>query len=79
MVIMEKYNIMNYYKVSIKELRNTIYKNNRTITEIDWNRIANENNYLSSDTIGYVSKTRFNKLCKKILRRIQHANKKQNV
>ena len=54
MVIMEKYNIMNYYKVSIKELRNTIYKNNRTITEIDWNRIANENNYLSSETIGYV-------------------------
>lgn len=78
MVIMEKYNIMKYYKTSVKELRNTICRNNKTITEVDWNRIAKENNYLSSETIGYISKTKFNKLCKKILKRVKKTSKIQN-
>lgn len=58
----------DYYSKSIKALKEYIERENKTITEVEWNRLAFKNNYLSSETIGYLSKIKFNKLCKNILK-----------
>lgn len=62
----------NYYNKSIEALEEYIGREKKTITEVEWNRLAFKNNYLSSETIGYLSKIKFNKLCKKILKDIKN-------
>ena len=62
----------NYYNKSIESLEEYIGREKKTITEVEWNRLAFKNNYLSSETIGYLSKVKFNKLCKKILKDIKN-------
>lgn len=62
----------NYYNKSIEALKEYIGREKKTITEVEWNRLAFKNNYLSSETIGYLSKVKFNKLCKKILKDIKN-------
>lgn len=57
-----------YYRKSIDALKEYIKRENKTITEVEWNRLAFRNNYLSSETIGYLSNIKFNKLCKNILK-----------
>ena len=62
----------NYYNKSIEALEEYIGREKKNITEVEWNRLAFKNNYLSSETIGYLSKVKFNKLCKKILKDIKN-------
>ncbi|CDE83481.1 unknown [Clostridium sp. CAG:273] len=61
----------DYYNKSLKALIEYIEQEKKTITEVEWNRYAFKNNYLSSETMGYLSKTKFHKLCKSILKEIK--------
>lgn len=61
----------DYYNKSLKALRAYIEQERKTITEVEWNRLAFKENYLSSETIGYLSKIKFNKLCKNILKELK--------
>ena len=61
----------DYYNKSLKALIEYIEQEKKTITEVEWNRYAVKNNYLASETMGYLSKTKFHKLCKSILKEIK--------
>ena len=50
--------------------------NEKNPSESVWNKIAIENEYLSSKTIGYLSNIGFNTLCRKLRRGINR-NKRQ--
>lgn len=56
----------SYYEKSIYALMQYIKNSIVNPSEVIWNRYAVENNYLSAETIGYMSEIGFNKLCKKI-------------
>jgi hypothetical protein len=71
-MVMAEIEESDYYSKSIKALEAYIKQENKTITEVEWNRLAFKNNYLSSETIGYLSKTKFNKLCKSILKSLKN-------
>lgn len=70
-MVMAEMKNSDYYSKSLKALRWYIEQRGKTITEIEWNRLAFKENYLSSETIGYISKIKFNKLCKNILKEIK--------
>ena len=42
----------DYYNKSLKALIEYIEQEKKTITEVEWNRYAFKNNYLSSETMG---------------------------
>ncbi len=66
-----------FYEKSMKALTAYIENNKEMPTEKVWNRLAIGQDYLSSQTIGYLSGMKFPDLCKKIYKDIQK-NKKQN-
>lgn len=66
-----------FYEKSMKALTEYIEDNREMPTEKMWNRLAIAQDYLSSQTIGYLSGMKFPDLCKKIYKDIQK-NKKQN-
>ncbi len=66
-----------FYDQSMNALTQYIENNKELPTEKVWNRLAVEQDYLSSQTIGYLSGMKFPDLCKKIYKDIQK-NKKQN-
>ena len=69
----------DYYNKSLKALIEYIEQEKKTITEVEWNRYAFKNNYLSSETMGYLSKTKFHKLCKSILKEIKKRKLKAKI
>lgn len=59
------------YHLTIDALKKYIKENNKRPNEKQWNRFAIENNYLSSESIGYMCGIGFNKLCRKIIKEIK--------
>lgn len=66
-----KVTVSGYYNKSIYGLIEYIKNNEKNPNEKNWNKIAVENNYLSSETIGYLYGDGFNKLCKDIRKKIK--------
>lgn len=69
-----KYNkdtLQYYYNDSFNALTKYIKVNENNPSEIRWNKYAIENNYLSSQTIGYIYGEGFNKLCKEIRKELK--------
>ena len=61
-----------YYK-TIEALEKYIKTTGKRPNERTWNRYAIKNDYLSSETIGYICGIGFNKLCRNL---IKNKNKK---
>lgn len=66
-----------FYEQSIKALTAYIENNKEVPTEKVWNRLAVGQDYLSSQTIGYLTGMKFPDLCKKIYKEVQK-KKKEN-
>lgn len=63
--------IGSYYNESYYALNEYIKKYNNTPSEVKWNKYAIENQYLSSQTIGYIYGKGFNKLCKELKKELK--------
>ena len=72
-------NYEQYYQKSIMALTNLIRENKGVPTEKEWNRLAGTDNYLTSQSLGFIAQTKFSELCKKIYKEIQKQNKKEKV
>ena len=59
------------YNITIDELKKYIKKYNKRPNEKEWNKFAVKNNYLSSESIGYICGIVFKKLCRKIIKEIK--------
>ncbi len=68
-----------YYQTSIMALTNLIKEKKEVPTEKEWNHLAGTNNYLTSQSLGFIAQTKFSELCKKIYKEIQKQNKKEKV
>lgn len=66
-----------YYQKSIQELRNLIREKSEIPTEKIWNKIAEEQGYLTSQSLGYIAQVKFPELCKNIYREIQKQKKEE--
>lgn len=55
-----------FYEKSIEGLNNYIKKNKRYPSIEQWNKIAKQENYLSHESLQYISRTNFENLCKKV-------------
>ena len=60
---------MELYNITIEALEKYIKKTGKRPNEKIWNRYAIKNNYLSSETIGYICGIGFNKLCRNIIKK----------
>lgn len=49
-----------YYEESINGIKKYIKKYNKRPTKKQWNRYAKNNNYLSSESMNYIGKIKFN-------------------
>ncbi len=62
--------LMLMYNITIEALEKYIRVKRKRPNEKTWNKYAVENNYLSSETIGYICGIGFNKLCRNIIKNI---------
>lgn len=62
---------MDIYAKSLKELKEYLRKNNKIPSEKIWNSYAVEKKLLSSKTIEYIYGGKFNKICRKLIRKKQ--------
>lgn len=60
-----------YYQKSIDALTQLIKEEKKTPTEKVWNRLAGKEGYLTSQSLGFISQTKFPELCKNIYKEIQ--------
>lgn len=65
----------DYYQKSLHGLIEYMKKNEKNPSESVWNRFAIANRYLASKSMGYLSGTGFNRLCKNIRKKL---NKMKN-
>lgn len=65
----DKYEVKLYYEKSLKALEKYIKKTKTRPNEKNWNKLAVQNGYLSSESIGYICGIGFNKLCRKIIKK----------
>ena len=61
--------LLEIYNISIEALEKYIKETGKRPNEKIWNRYAIENNYLSSETIGYICGIGFNKLCRNLIKK----------
>lgn len=66
-----KVTVSGYYNTSIYALTEYIKNNEKNPNEKSWNKMAVEDDYLSSETIGYLYGEGFNKLCKDIRKKLK--------
>lgn len=62
--------MINYEK-SLDELKKYLKTEKKIPSEKRWNRYAYENNLLSSKTLEYLYGLRFNKMCRKLIKKKQ--------
>ena len=67
-----------YYQKSITALTQLIKEKKIIPTEKVWNRVAGQEGYLTSQSLGFIAQEKFPELCKKIYKEIQQQNKKEN-
>lgn len=63
-------NFEKTYKQSVEILTKYITDNKIIPTEKEWNKVAAQNNYLTSPTMGFISGIKFPDLCKKIYKKM---------
>ena len=63
-------NKIDYYAESINALIEYMKKYEKNPNERQWDKYAIQNRYLSSKTIGYLSETGFNTLCRNLRKQI---------
>ena len=68
----------DYYVESMSALVSYLKNNVENPNENKWNHYAVENDYLSSKSIGYLSKINFNTLCRKLRKQINHEKRQKN-
>lgn len=73
-MLKDKNELIVMYYITINALEKYIKEKNKRPNEKEWNKFAIKNNYLSSESIGYICEIGFNKLCRKI---IKEAHKKK--
>lgn len=56
------------YNITLEALEEYIRITKKRPNEKTWNQYALKNNYLSSETIGYICGIGFNKLCRNIIK-----------
>ena len=62
---------MNIYEKSLEELKKYLRETNKIPSEKKWNHYAVENKLLSSKSIEYIYGGKFNKMCRKLIRKKQ--------
>lgn len=62
--------MINYEK-SLDELKKYLKREKKIPSEKRWNKYAYENNLLSSKTLEYLYGLRFNKMCRKLIKKKQ--------
>ena len=62
-------NYEQYHKKSIEALTQYIMENKAMPTEKVWNKLASKNDYLTSQSLGYLSGIKFSDLCKDIYKK----------
>ena len=65
-----------YYQTSIEVLTKIIKEQKKVPTEKSWNRLAGNGGYLTSQSLGFISQTKFSELCKNIYKEIQNKKEK---
>lgn len=70
-------NYEEYYHKSMEALTKHIEQTRTIPTEKIWNQIAIKNDYLTSQSIGYLSGTKFPDLCKKIYKQTNKKKKEK--
>lgn len=68
-----------YYRTSITALTELIRQKRDVPTEKEWNHLAGTDNYLTSQSLGFIAQAKFSEICKKIYREIQKQNKKEKM
>lgn len=68
-------NYEQYYSASMQALTKYISEKRSLPTEKVWNKIAVQGDYLTSQSLGYLSGIKFPELCKKIYKEIQKKGK----
>lgn len=69
---------VNYYNKTIYALIQHMKNNEKNPSEKKWDKIAIEEQYLSSKTLGYISGMGFNKFCKKLRKQINKEKRQPN-
>ena len=64
-------NYEQYYKKTVDALKQYIKENKKIPTEKVWNKIAAEKELLTSQTLSYLSGTKFQNLCEELNSNIQ--------
>ena len=64
-------NYEQYYKKTVDALKQYIKENKKIPTEKVWNKIAAEKELLTSQTLSYLSGTKFQNLCEELNQNIQ--------
>ena len=59
-------NYEQYYKKTVDALKQYIKENKKIPTEKAWNKIAAEKELLTSQTLSYLSGTKFQNLCEEL-------------
>lgn len=72
-------NYEQYYQKSITALTELIRERKEVPTEKEWNRLAGIDNYLTSQSLGFITQAKFSEICKKIYKEIQKQNKKEKI
>lgn len=68
-----------YYQKSITALTKLIREKKEVPTEKEWNRLAGTDNYLTSQSLGFIAQTKFSEICKKIYKETQKQSKKEKM
>ena len=66
----------DYYVETMSALITYLKENEENPNENKWNHYAVENGYLTSKSIGYLSKINFNTLCRKLRKKINYEKRK---
>ena len=64
-------NYEQYYRKTVDALKQYIKENKKIPTEKVWNKIAAEKELLTSQTLSYLSGTKFQNLCEELNQNIQ--------
>lgn len=72
-------NYEQYYQKSITALTKLIKEKKEVPTEKEWNHLAGIDNYLTSQSLGFIAQAKFSEICRKIYKEIQKQSKEEKI
>mgnify|MGYP004475902747 CR=1 FL=1 len=60
---------VNIYEKSVETLKKCLQEKKKILSENEWNHYAVKNGLLSSKSIEYIYGSKFNKMCRKLIRK----------